>query len=813
MGLRVTRTTAHEDKGTHVRRGQTRSRGWRAGALAMIVAAFAAGVAPGAQAAPFAINDPAAGIDDPLAGMETLDRNCGDGQLDVNTASRTDLEHTLAISTPTTSRVLEARPFLRSVDLISVPGIGPEKLRLLERKACAEPVELPEPTPLACETGTDAVDLQSASVEEIVAKTGLEVDPVKRLVAARPLPQDLQDVRSPRVPGLAGPVAAGLVATGKVCVTPAPFTFAGRGWRWSSEAGGAVISAPADERYQLFVGPGVAAGPIGAWGTVRPLPEIDPGRPRADYHLYGPWEGTVGVRLPDARLAATDTPFVIHDGGNGTDTYTWGNAAALAGDSVTVAVDTLSEFESSSLACTYGFSATGALFDCGDSPADEPLEAIGVRQIYQTQSLIEPTFTTGPCDDSARVHSEGRLPNGLTCTNTAEGPPTVTWSLTNTTGAAKLAGLWEPTGAMYTITPLSQSGFSLGFESANLSAEKWFAEELASRHGLLLSDTTLKITKSAGSARSAFDVGGTGPAKASLVWTVANIVSVLNSTLDAFDVVASAERETVECLAEIALSASASALTACIEGAVGEGWSAQLEKEYDELDGRTTEAKRLKDRLRLVKAVVGRVAVVGNAVSSAIEQAATWSVSGETVRFWYDLPPLPPGPGGGSGGTNGAGAFDGTITNDTSSGGPVMIKLQSRPEQGWVVLGNYLAHEIADVPSYTCFAHRLALRDQLPAGKLFDYWTSESQDEIFCDSATTDQYFLSGNETNVILRQYASGGGPAPAWFVDGQSRLHPIPDGGTYICLAQRYYVLDARRDAEMAQYAGEETGSATCP
>ena len=770
----------------------------------------------GAQAGIFTPVDPAAGIVDPVAGMEMLDRNCTGPQLDVNTASSTELEQLLKISKPASSRVLEARPFLRAVDLISVPGIGPIKLALLERDACAEPIELPEPAPLACKTGSNAVDLQSAAPEEIVERTGLGPAPVARLVAARPLPQDLQQVRAPRVPGLSGPAASELVAAGKVCVTPAPFSFAGKGWRWASEAGGAVISAPRDNSYQLFVPPGVAAGPSGAWGTVLPLPEIDPGRPRADFHLYGDWHGQVGVRLPDARLAATDAPMVKHIRNDGMETFTWGEAAAVGGGTVTVAMDSLSNSESSSIVCGSSSTRMLALYDCSDAPTDEPLYAIGVRATYRTELLMKPTFTAGPCDDSARVHSSGELPLGLWCTNTKAGPSTVTWSLTNTTGAAHLDGYWKPMGAVFSIRPSRMpQNYTLGFSSTGNGLGPAFAKYLA-EGGLLLSDTTTSITKTQGSGKTDVFVGGANAIDGGSTWVVANLVSVLDdaATIAGFTAHPVA-RAAVECLAEIVKGGfTRSQVIGCVELG-GEGLIGLLEHQYARLAINSVEAKRLKDLLRRAGSLISRVTLIGDAVASTMEQISTWTSGSGSISLWYDLPPVPPNPGGGYGSTNPAGALDGTIISDRSvASQPIMVKLQSRPEQGLVVLDGALAQEVRTVASYRCFAHWTVLRDQLPSSQILDYWTSESDEGAECDSSTVGrQYYLSGAETNVILRQFADGSEVAPAWFVDSESRLHPIPTGDVYRCLAQRYYVLDGRFDGEMDRFDGKEAGAASCP
>lgn len=759
---------------------------------------------PPASVGTIDITDPAAGINDPVADLAVLDRNCADGQLDVNVATHAELEQVLAIAPPTASRVVAARPFLRSLDLISVPGIGPAKEALLTSRACAEPVTLPPPSPLACEDGTTAVDLQSASAEEIAAKTHLGGPAASRLIAARPLPQDLQQITAPRVPGFSGPVAAKLVREGKVCVTPAPFTFAGKGWRWAYPAHGAVVSAPHSRSYQLFVPPGVVDSATGSWGTVLPLPERDSGRPRADLHIYGRWSGQVAVRLPEARLSANDAAMLTHEHADSPDTFTWGDATAVTDGTVTAATESLSDYESGSLPCLNESStAILALFDCDDAPSDEPLASIGVRRVYSAQRIIEPKLTHGPCHDSGRVHSEGSLPLGLSCGHTGDGPPTVTWNLTNDTGEGEvLYGLFAATGAVYSVKPLSASGYSLTASSTANSFDKQFAEDLALELNLVLANTTVGITKAQGSGTSSFDVGGANAAAASAVWAVANAVSIIS---DAASFVPDAEvklrgRQFVECVVNVLKSWSPEALAGCAEGPTGEGVLALLRRKHEQMDGRTTEAKRLKDSIERVGKLFKVVGSLTNAVASAITQTAVWIDGSGVVRFRYDLPPAPPR------------KRDGTILDDSSASGAVMVKLQSAPGQGWIVLKDYLAQEIRDVPSYTCFSHRYVLRDQLPFEKLLNYWHQESMDEAECDSAETTQYYMVGNETNYILRQYASGGGVAPAWFVDAESRLHPIPSGGVYRCLAQRYYVLDARSNEEMARFGPEET-PALCP
>jgi hypothetical protein len=81
-----------------------------------------------------------------------------------------------------------------------------------------------------------------------------------------------------------------------------------------------------------------------------------------------------------------------------------------------------------------------------------------------------------------------------------------------------------------------------------------------------------------------------------------------------------------------------------------------------------------------------------------------------------------------------------------------------------------------------------------------------------CNQTTEALRYVAGNETNFILRQFAGADRIAHSWFVDGGSQLHPIKDGGTYICLAQKYYVLDGRTDGEIDRF-GDEKSPAVCP
>lgn len=97
----------------------------------------------------------------------------------------------------------------------------------------------------------------------------------------------------------------------------------------------------------------------------------------------------------------------------------------------------------------------------------------------------------------------------------------------------------------------------------------------------------------------------------------------------------------------------------------------------------------------------------------------------------------------------------------------------------------------------------------LPYSKLFDYGhTSESQFSATCNTTTAERV-LPANATNWILRN--SNGN---AVLLDERSTLHAIVDPGVYVCLAQRYYVLDQTTDAELDQFLGLPVNlPAACP
>ena len=134
--------------------------------------------------------------------------------------------------------------------------------------------------------------------------------------------------------------------------------------------------------------------------------------------------------------------------------------------------------------------------------------------------------------------------------------------------------------------------------------------------------------------------------------------------------------------------------------------------------------------------------------------------------------------------------LDGTIVVDGGRGILHSVGTQQRyiSHDGRLAFGMPLRSDRAvDARVYDWFARRYPLRDRLPMSKLGNYHDTEAVRPARPDRRIPEMPALPGNATNWILRE-ADG----TAWFLDGESRLHLIPDEPTYIRLAQRYFVRD---------------------
>ncbi|MFH1365604.1 MAG: helix-hairpin-helix domain-containing protein [archaeon] len=93
---------------------------------------------------------------------------CFDGQIDINTASATELDKIIYVGPTTAAKIIEARPFNSVDNLINVSGIGEIKLNAIknENLACVSSEAKEE----IKETETEEIDI----MEEILEKENTE---------------------------------------------------------------------------------------------------------------------------------------------------------------------------------------------------------------------------------------------------------------------------------------------------------------------------------------------------------------------------------------------------------------------------------------------------------------------------------------------------------------------------------------------------------------------------------------------------------------------------------------------------------------
>jgi hypothetical protein len=592
-----------ECRGSKLQRGTSRTARFR------VFNAHRSGIRTARMDAPVVIgptvdpSNPAAGISDPVAGLPILNRDCASTQIDVNAASIAQLMAALRVPKDSAQRIVTGRPWQRSVDVLSVPGVGTSSPTsdpaALGRAACATPTTLPVATPLACKTGTTAVDLQTASRRDIMAATGLGQVIVDRLIAARPLPQDLQQDAGARVVGLGGPTASSLASSGRVCVTPPPFTYAGTAWRWVANAGGAIITAPSDRRYALYVPAGATSSSAGAWGAVEPKHGDDLGTLRGSYHLYDSgWTGEVGVRLPANNLDGTGDTLITHIHPDGTESVSWGASTVDGPNYATVAVTSLSDFTSDEFECLPNGGSLTAIFDCGDSPDDLLPGVLGQQRARNYEDAVTPTIKPGPCNDLGRVHSSGSVPYGMSCGHDGGNGDTATWTLTNDTGASVLLGLFDSTGAVFQVDKVANADSLAYVRPTGLSQYNVVAltkRILAEQDGLLVAPASMSITRPAGAPAGVLHLGPAEASVAASAWVALNAVSIAQDAMDIADPVF--VQSVYDVVNDCVLGGINSGLDS-IPGCIHDGADALASQQWSGMDGRTKAARKLKTAIK-----------------------------------------------------------------------------------------------------------------------------------------------------------------------------------------------------------------------
>lgn len=118
---------------------------------------------------------------------------------------------------------------------------------------------------------------------------------------------------------------------------------------------------------------------------------------------------------------------------------------------------------------------------------------------------------------------------------------------------------------------------------------------------------------------------------------------------------------------------------------------------------------------------------------------------------------------------------------------------------------NRISYAALDRGAAECISKRYVLRDFVSRSEppIADL---EGRMEAPCPDSSP-VLSLPGNATHWILRM-ANG----HAWFLNGESKLEPIPSGGDYIHCAQHYLVLDDVSQQELDSFASDGATSASC-
>lgn len=489
---------------------------------------------------PIDLSNPTATINDPAGSLPYVNTECQPGQTDLNTASATTLTADLGIpSGPTVNRLIAMRPWLKGSDLSSVPGIGPALAAQIAPHTCATQLILPPATPLAC-TSANQIDLQTESAATIASNLGLSLNAAQILVSARPLPQNLQQLTSPRIPGFPTPISSQLAANGSLCITPAPLLAGGSAYRWATPNGGTVVSR---EGFSLIVPPGRVTNPAGAYAQVTPMAPDSGILPQADFEIDGTWNEwntTVAVQGPYIAPGAPGGPVVLHAASDG-ERFSIGSGAVLSmvngAPTVTAAETSLSPSVFGYTPCAGSDPATfGGNPACLQAMTDGSLNqawldnATASGQSAQT-SLADQRHCanagTGTVDS-------GSLPFGMLCDSSFDAPSgDATWTMTNKAYLDIAHGLvsgevvydYSTSGGQYNNPPSLTGGAESNIIMSLLG-------DYAGPHfHLILAGVNLGVTKTQGFETTTVNVNSDPPATA--VWNgLNNVLSVFGDLAD-----------------------------------------------------------------------------------------------------------------------------------------------------------------------------------------------------------------------------------------------------------------------------------------
>jgi hypothetical protein len=720
---------------------------------------------------PIDLTNPTAIVNDPIAGLAPVDTECHAGQVDLNQASITDISVKLNIaSIPTVRRLVAMRPWLKGSDLSSVPGIGPPTAKAIAPKTCATQPTLPPSTPRVC-TSSSQVDLQAASPALIASKLKLPRVTAQAIVAARPLPQYLNQVVTPRVPGLSRPKLGKLLQRNQVCVTPAPILAGGSAWRWATANGGTVVTRAG---FSLIVPPGRVTQPYGAYASVTPLPASEGVLPQMDGRIWGAWaSGTTDVAVQGPWNAADPaaSPVVLHDSSDRGTTLSTGDGVAL---SVVDGNPTVTALEYSLSVTTFGASSCNPSGD-GTTPAsptcikdivDGSLHDEWIAQATTYATGAAATITERPSCETITgpisvVASLGKLPFGVSCvTNEPDSTGGASWDMTNNASGSVFRGLATLGGLYHYSVHEGISNSYVAGGSEDDFALSLIEKALTNEVPYLFPDQTLHVSKPINSGDTNVDmtasagVTGAWAGMSDIVDTVGGHVFKLWHDLAPAD----AEATLSECAH---LDSSG---VACLRDAAGRAVDAVLAR-----------PDLLSLSQQMFYATAKRALVLLSVGDWLTQFGFSFAVSfGDGQGVLLRDNSLPPNGGGG-----GIGPDDSYIARDpiSSSHRSVLVK-----PDGTVL-------NIADGGTFDCLAATWAVWDNPSLAAL----NTQPTGNATCGDAGSRVWDFTpvvkgGNvPDNVLLRERPQDAthGIIASWLINSSGAIQTIPDGGTYLCLA----------------------------
>lgn len=780
-------------------RRSPRSSRWRRCLVAAAVTLPLLGFVPEAQAeSPSTAN----AIPEPVAAVAM---GCGSGQLDVNTATVPQLVASLRVGRPVAQRLTAARPYLRlDPDLLVVQGIGRSDLdRILrEGQACAAPPTLPPPVFDVCVSGDGRIDLNRPANRDDLA--GMFGGPTADRIVGN-IPYWRVDLSLAELdPGVARPKVER--NRDRLCVTPPTIDFNGTRWGWiDPNAGGLVRTQDELGAYQLAVPGGVVAG-TGAWGSVTPNEapfELD--APSADFHIHGPWAGVVRVTLPRDHVPAVDpgtwTNVVVHT----PDGHDFASSEIRALEAVTVGSDGVTT-DLTSLSTS--FSLTVPLRTISAPTATPQGAALSqlVRLFFGTgaaRPTCDPSIPDGVAADGRRIATEGQPASSLPGYTTPtlwhcirdEGGDTETWRFAVNRSAAFIV---RENGGTADVKHVSGGGALLAFATTTLWNNSAVNDGPGGRTPIAVTGSSIEIgvAPDGGTVDVDFAAGRTfffqalDNASDAIPSGVAKVISdVLVDCPEAITVWGLDYEGGAEA-ADAAVSL-AGTLTDCMMSQLGD--ASALLTDVGGSDGLLRKFKRANAWLRAVD------------LTTRVVDALEGAIPNDPTITMVNVPAPPPNSPTHGGSPLPGGGLDGRLPS-SSSITDAIVKLPGYHAE-LTYGGSRVGHAILDGNTYICLARRYPVRDWMFDDQYSQVILQNSVHSATCNS-TLSEIALQPGSKNWILRE-----GTGTAWLLDTTGHVRWIPDESTYICLSQRYWVLDWRTWEEITAFPWAPDGEhATC-